>query len=94
MLVEAVFILPRACRHSRVSATTFLGTAIPLFSRPARLFAGLFYGFLGDGQAAGLLGNFNDPFQVLPFDMHIRGWSEWSSAVCGWRRLRLSKPAD
>ena len=28
LLVEAAFILPRACRHSGVSATTFLGTVV------------------------------------------------------------------
>jgi O-antigen/teichoic acid export membrane protein len=28
LLVEAAFILPRACRHSGVSATAFLGTAV------------------------------------------------------------------
>jgi hypothetical protein len=41
-------------RFLDAGASTFVGTAIPLFSRPARLFAALFYGFLGDGQTAGL----------------------------------------
>lgn len=40
-------------RFLDAGASTFIGTAVPLFSRPARLFAALFYGFLGDGQGAG-----------------------------------------
>ncbi len=40
-------------RFLDAGASTFLGTAIPVFSRPARLFAALFYGFLGDGQGSG-----------------------------------------
>lgn len=40
-------------RFLDAGASTFIGTAIPVFSRPARLFAALFYGFLGDGQGAG-----------------------------------------
>ena len=40
-------------RFLDAGASTFIGTAIPLFSRPARLFAALFYGFLGDQHDAG-----------------------------------------
>jgi hypothetical protein len=34
-------------------ASTFVGTAVPLFSRPARLFAAFYYGALGQGVCAG-----------------------------------------
>ena len=40
-------------RFLDAGASTFVGTAIPLFSRPARLFAALYYGFLGDQHDAG-----------------------------------------
>ena len=40
-------------RFLDAGASTFVGTALPVFSRPARLFAALFYGFLGDGHGAG-----------------------------------------
>ncbi len=40
-------------RFLDAGASTFLGTAVPLFSRPARLFAALFYGFLADGHPSG-----------------------------------------
>jgi hypothetical protein len=41
-------------RFLTAGASTFVGTALPVFSRPARLFAALFYRFLGDGRCAGL----------------------------------------
>ncbi|MBD3221993.1 hypothetical protein GF314_12210 [bacterium] len=40
-------------RFTRAGASAFVGTSMPLFSRPARLFAGLFYGALGRGRCAG-----------------------------------------
>jgi hypothetical protein len=41
-------------RFLDAGASTFVGTALPIYSRPARLFAALFYRYLGDGQSAGL----------------------------------------
>ena len=40
-------------RFTRAGASTFLGTSLPLFSRPARQFAARFYGALGRGLCAG-----------------------------------------
>ena len=40
-------------RFTSAGASTFVGTAIPLFSRPARLFAALFYEALGHGNCVG-----------------------------------------
>jgi len=40
-------------RFLDAGASTFMGTAIPVFSRPARLFASLFYEALGRGGCAG-----------------------------------------
>lgn len=40
-------------RFTDAGASAFLGTAIPLFSRPARLFASLFYAALGRGECVG-----------------------------------------
>ncbi|HOX24984.1 MAG TPA: hypothetical protein PLL30_04365 [Candidatus Krumholzibacteria bacterium] len=39
-------------RFLAAGASTFIGTAIPLYSRPARHFAALFYGALGAGLCA------------------------------------------
>jgi len=41
-------------RFLDAGASTFVGTAVPLFSRPARRFAAHFYGALGDGYCAGV----------------------------------------
>jgi hypothetical protein len=41
-------------RFLTAGASTFVGTALPVFSRPARLFAALFYRSLGDGLCAGV----------------------------------------
>jgi hypothetical protein len=40
-------------RFIRAGASTFVGPLVPLFSRPARTFAGYFYGALGRGWCAG-----------------------------------------
>jgi len=40
-------------RFRRAGSSTFVGTAIPIFSRPARLFAALFYKALGSGLDCG-----------------------------------------
>ena len=40
-------------RFLAAGASTFVGPAMPLFSRPARIFAGYFYDALGDGWCAG-----------------------------------------
>jgi hypothetical protein len=40
-------------RFLDAGASTFVGTAAPVFSRPARLFAALFYGALGSGACVG-----------------------------------------
>lgn len=40
-------------RFTHAGASAFVGTAIPLFSRPARLFASLFYAALGQGECVG-----------------------------------------
>ncbi len=40
-------------RFIRPGASTFIGPVVPLFSRPARIFAGHCYGALGQGWCAG-----------------------------------------
>jgi hypothetical protein len=40
-------------RFTAAGASTFLGTSVPVFSRPARQFAARFYGALGRGLCAG-----------------------------------------
>jgi hypothetical protein len=40
-------------RFREAGSSTFVGTAIPVFSRPARLFASLFYEALGTGRCCG-----------------------------------------
>lgn len=40
-------------RFARAGASTFVGPLMPLFSRPARLFTGYYYGNLADGWSCG-----------------------------------------
>jgi hypothetical protein len=40
-------------RFRHAGSSTFVGTAVPIFSRPARLFARLFYQYLGTGDCCG-----------------------------------------
>ncbi len=40
-------------RFIHSGASTFIGPVVPLFSRPARIFAGYFYQALGEGWSAG-----------------------------------------
>jgi hypothetical protein len=40
-------------RFIKSGASTFIGPIVPLFSRPARIFAGHCYGAMGEGWSAG-----------------------------------------